>query len=209
MVSVKICGITRKEDALAAAGEGASAVGFIFVPSSPRRIEPPRAAEIIRTLPPFVTPVGVFVNASRELIMRTIDATGVRCLQLHGDESPSETEGYPLPVIKAFRVGERFDEKEMDAYTVTACLLDASVPGMYGGTGRTFDWAIARRASASRRIILSGGLTPANAARAAAESGAYGIDLSSGLESAPGVKDSRKIRALFENLRGEPAPRTS
>ena len=209
MVSVKICGITRKEDALAAAEEGASAVGFIFVPSSPRRIEPASAAEIIRALPPFVTPVGVFVNAGREVIMRTIGATGVRCLQLHGDEPPSETEGYPLPVIKAFRVGVDFDEKAMEAYTVPAYLLDASVPGRYGGTGRTFDWAIARRASMSRRIILSGGLTPANAAGAAAASGAYGIDLSSGLESVPGVKDSRKIRELFRNLRGEPAPRTS
>jgi len=206
VLSVKICGITRLEDALAAAEEGASAVGFIFVPSSPRRIDTGAAAAIIRALPPFVTPVGVFVNAPRETVVRTIDATGIRCLQLHGDEPPGDTAGYPLPVIKAFRVGEGFDPAVMDAYSVQACLLDASVPGMLGGTGRTFDWEIARRAARSRRIILSGGITPANAARAVAEVRPYAIDLSSGVESAPGIKERSKIRDLFESLRAAGTP---
>jgi len=209
MLSVKICGITRLEDALAAVEEGASAVGFIFVPSSPRRVAAAAAASIIRRLPPFVTPVGVFVNEAREAILRTIDETGIRCLQLHGDESPDETQGYPLPVIKSFRVGEGFDIARLRAYDAAAYLLDTAVPGVYGGTGKTFDWAIARRATAVGRIVLGGGITPGNVARAATESGAYAIDLSSGVESAPGIKDRKRMRELFENLRGAGAPRLS
>jgi len=157
-------------------------------------------------LPPFVTPVGVFVNAPRETIMRTIEATGIRCLQLHGDEPPEAVEGYPVPVIKSFRVGDRFATDILRTYDVAACLLDAAVPGLHGGTGRTFDWEIARRAAAAGRIILSGGITPANIARAVREVRPYAIDLSSGVESSPGIKERSKIRELFENLRGAVAP---
>ena len=208
-MSVKICGITRLQDALAAAEEGAAAVGFIFVPSSPRRIGIAAAREIIRGLPPFVTPVGVFVNAEREEILRTIGATGIRCLQLHGDEPPEAAAGYALPVIKSFRVGEVFDAGMLKTYAVAAYLLDTAVPGMYGGTGRTFDWAVARRVSAAGRIILSGGISPGNAARAAAEAAPYAIDVSSGVESAPGIKERSKIRELFDSLRGAKAPADS
>ncbi|HUI10968.1 MAG TPA: phosphoribosylanthranilate isomerase [Bacteroidota bacterium] len=209
MIRVKICGITRMEDAMAAAEEGASALGFIFFPPSPRYIDSRGAAAIIREIPPFVTPVGVFVNETREEILRTIDATGIRCLQLHGDELPEDTAGYDVPVIKSFRVGDGFDVAAMAPYRAAAYLLDASAPGMYGGTGKTFDWRVARRASETMRIILSGGISPENVARAAAEVMPYAVDLSSGVESAPGIKDRRKIRELFERLKGVPAPRPS
>lgn len=200
-MKVKICGITRIEDAVAAVEEGADAIGLIFASASPRYIEPDRAREIIRQLPPFVTPVGVFVNESRGGILRTIGVTGIRCLQLHGGESPSDTEGYPVPVIKSFRVAEDFDLQSLAAYTADAYLLDAYSPASPGGTGKTFDWRIAGEALTLGRIILSGGITPANVAEAVRSVRPYAIDLSSGVESSPGVKDRMKIRALFEQIR--------
>lgn len=198
---VKICGITRAEDAHAAADEGAAAVGFIFVRSSPRYIVPEAARDIIAELPPFVCPVGVFVNEPRPDVLGAIAVTGIRCLQFHGEETPAETAGYPVPVIKAFRVGDGFDPSVIGAYALPAYLLDASVDGLRGGTGRTFDWRRAKEASRFGRIILSGGITPDNIARAALAVVPYAIDVSSGVESSPGVKDRGKIRSLFENLR--------
>jgi phosphoribosylanthranilate isomerase len=200
-VIVKICGITREEDARAAADEGAAALGFIFARESPRAIGPDAAGRIIATLPPFVTPVGVFVNAPREEILAMIRRTGIRCLQLHGEESPSDTLGYPVPVIKAFRVGESFDPSILGAYALPAYLLDASVPGMRGGTGKTFDWSRAEGAFRYGRIMLGGGITPENVALASRTVHPYAFDVSSGVESSPGVKDRKKIRALFESLR--------
>jgi phosphoribosylanthranilate isomerase len=198
---VKICGITRLEDALAGAEEGASALGFIFVPSSPRYIPPAAAGEIIRMLPPFVTPVGVFVNETRETIASAIAASGVRCVQLHGDELAGETRGYPVPVIKAFRVGEDFDASVIATYELPAYVLDTRVEGLHGGTGTPFDWKRAAEASRYGRIIVGGGITPSNALAAWRTARPYGLDVSSGVESSPGVKDRGKIRALFEALR--------
>jgi phosphoribosylanthranilate isomerase len=198
---VKICGITRLEDALAAAGEGAAAVGFIFVRSSPRYIAPGAAAEIILKLPPFICPVGVFVNEPREDVLTTIGRTGIRCLQLHGEEPPGATAGYPVPVIKAFHVNDEFDPSVMALYPLPAYLLDTSVSGMYGGTGKTFDWGKARDASRFGRVILSGGITPENAAIARRTARPYAIDVNSGVEASPGIKDRHRIRKLFENLR--------
>jgi phosphoribosylanthranilate isomerase len=200
-MTVKICGITRLEDALLAAGEGAAAVGFIFAPSSPRYIDPESAGCIIRSLPPFVTPVGVFVNEPRESILRTIAVAGVRCLQLHGDETPADTEGYHLPVIKSFRVQQGFNPGVLAGYLTTAHLLDAYAPGAYGGTGQTFDWEIALHAGRYGSIILSGGITPENVVSAIRMARPYAIDVSSGVESSPGVKDPDKIRRLFQNIR--------
>lgn len=198
---VKICGITRLEDALAAAEEGAAAVGFIFVRSSPRYIAPADAAEIIRKLPPFITSVGVFVNEVRAEILRTIGQTKIRCLQLHGEEPPAETAGYPVPVIKSFHVSDEFDPSVMASYPLPAYLLDTSVAGMQGGTGKTFDWRKAQEASRFGRIILSGGITPENAAVASRTVRPYAIDVNSGVESSAGIKDRERIRNLFENLR--------
>jgi phosphoribosylanthranilate isomerase len=200
-MKVKICGITRPEDALFAAARGADALGFIFVKASPRFIDPDAAGLIIGQLPPFVTPVGVFVNEHRESILRTIARSGIRCLQMHGEESPGDTEGYAVPVIKSFRVGEAFDPELLAAYGTSACLLDTFVGGSHGGTGKTFDWRIALDAKRYARIILSGGLTPGNVTDAISTVQPYAIDLSSGVESAPGVKDHAKVRALFERIR--------
>ena len=199
---VKICGITRLEDALAAADEGAAAVGFIFVRESRRYVDPDEAGRIINKLPPFVSPVGVFADSARAEVLSTIGRTGIRCVQFHGEETPADTLGYPLPVIKAFRVGEGFDPAVIAAYPLPAFLLDASVPGMRGGTGKTFDWMKAQGASRYGRIILGGGITPGNAALAVQTVRPYAIDVSSGVESSPGVKDRKKISALFESLRG-------
>jgi phosphoribosylanthranilate isomerase len=198
---VKICGITRLEDALASAEEGAAAVGFIFVRSSPRYIAPAAAAEIIKKLPPFICPVGVFVNEARADLLTAIERTGIRCLQLHGEETPADTVGYPVPVIKAFRVGDEFDPSVIASYSLPAYLFDAAVPGMHGGTGKTFDWRKAGEASPYGRIILSGGITPENIALACRTVRPYAVDVSSGVESSPGIKDKKRIRSLFENMR--------
>ena len=198
---IKICGITRLEDALASADEGAGAVGFIFVRSSPRYIAPADAAEIIRKLPPFICPVGVFVNELRENILATIERTGIRCLQLHGEEPPADTVGYAVPVIKSFHVSDEFDPSVMASYPLPAHLLDTSVAGMHGGTGKTFDWRKAVEASRFGRIILSGGITPENVAAASRTVRPHAIDVSSGVESSAGIKDRVRIRNLFENLR--------
>ena len=206
---VKICGITRVEDAVVAADAGADAVGLIFVPSSPRYISPESAARIVRALPQTITPVGVFVNESREEIGRVVARSGVRALQLHGEESPEATIGFTIPVIKSFRVGEEFSVESVRGYPVSAILLDALVPGLYGGTGKTFDWNIAIAAKAYGRVILSGGIHAENVSDAIRSVRPYAIDVNSGVESSPGIKDPEKIAALFRAVRdaepgGEP-----
>jgi phosphoribosylanthranilate isomerase len=195
---IKICGITRKDDALMAADAGADAIGFIFFPSSPRYIEPGEAAEIIADLPPFVVPVGVFVNAMREDIDRAVAMSGVRCLQFHGNESPEEITGHHLPVIKAFRVGPSFSPSVLQRYRPSAYLLDTFVPGVYGGTGFSFDWENVHGAKRFGRVILSGGLRPENVREAVHRTAPYAIDVNSGVENAPGRKDREKIMALFK-----------
>jgi phosphoribosylanthranilate isomerase len=200
-MKVKICGITRVEDAMAAAEAGADAVGFVFVPSSPRYIDPEAAGCIVRNLPPFVTPVGVFVNESRAGIERAVGFSGVRVLQLHGEEPPAATEDFLLPVVKSFRVGEGFSAAVLAEYVVPAYLLDTYAPGIHGGTGKTFDWNIAVEAKRYGRIILSGGIHAGNVDEAVRRVGPYGIDVSSGVESVPGIKDPRKLTELLRAAR--------
>jgi phosphoribosylanthranilate isomerase len=200
MMKVKICGITRMEDALDAAEAGADALGFIFVRESPRYVNPETAGEIIRQLPPFIAPVGVFVNANREEILDTIHRSGIRCLQFHGEETPEEIEGFSLPVCKAFRVSRKFRIEELTPYRASAYLLDAFIDGIHGGTGKEFDWQIAVEAKKHGRIVLSGGLTPLNIERAVTMVAPYAIDVNSGVESAPGIKDKRKLLALFQHI---------
>jgi len=185
-VKVKICGITRLEDALFAAEQGADALGFIFVRTSPRYIDPDAAGCIVRSLPPFVTPVGVFVDEPREEILRAIAISGIRCLQLQGNEPPGETEGYP---------------ELLRSYLTPAFLLDANVAGMHGGTGTTFDWNVAVRAKEHGRIILSGGLKPENVGDAVRTVRPYAVDVSSGVESLPGAKDPDRVLRFFRALR--------
>jgi phosphoribosylanthranilate isomerase len=198
MTKVKICGITNRADALTAAELGADALGFVFYPKSPRYIEPERAREIISRLGPFVIPVGVFVNEERKKIKEIIAVSGIEAVQLHGEESPFYCASFRnVKVIKAFRVSDEFDPKRLSHYAVDACLLDAYSKAAYGGTGETFSWEMARRAKAYGRIILAGGLTPENVARAIREVGPYAVDVSSGVECSPGVKDREKMRAFL------------
>lgn len=200
---VKICGITRLEDALAAVRLGADALGFNFWPGSRRYLAPAAARAIIRALPPLVTTVGVFVDPGRDEAMAAAAISGVQVLQLHGDESPEACARLPLPVLKGIRVRGEASLALLDRYegAVAGFLLDADTAG-YGGSGQVFDWALAARAAAQRPIVLAGGLTPANVAEAVRAVRPFGVDVASGVEAAPGVKDpdlvSRFIRAAKE-----------
>jgi phosphoribosylanthranilate isomerase len=198
---IKICGITRREDALWACEAGADALGFVFVEASPRYVRPDHAADLIAELPPFVTPVGVFVNETRERIRDIVRTTGIRALQLHGEESPEETLGYSVPVIKGFRVRTGFDAALLDRYPAAAHLLDAFSEKAHGGTGLTFDWAVAAGAARSRNIVLSGGLRPENVAAAVLQVRPYAVDTSSGVESSPGIKDKQRVKEFVANAR--------
>jgi phosphoribosylanthranilate isomerase len=200
-MKIKICGITTHEDARAAVDAGADALGFIFVAASKRFLSRDAAASIIAGLPPFVVPVGVFVNEGRKLILETIRRTGIRCLQLHGDETPDDTAGFPIPVIKGFRVGPEFAPTALLSYRTSAYLLDTYAEGKYGGTGKRFDWNLAVAAKEHGRIILSGGLTPDNVGEAVRFVQPYAVDVSSGVEAAPGVKDHRHIEAFVRAAR--------
>ena len=192
-MKVKICGITREEDAVHAIEAGADALGFIFVRESPRFITSSFVASIVRSLPPFVVPTGVFVNATRDEVLRTIDASGIRCAQLHGDEKPEDMDGIPVPVIKGFRIGEGFDVRTIQEFPASAYILDTFAGNSYGGTGRCFDWDIAVRAKQFGRIILSGGLTEHNVIDAVQQVRPYAVDVSSGIEQRPGIKDRDRM----------------
>jgi len=203
VVRVKICGITRPEDAVAAADAGADAIGLLFYAKSRRCVSPEQAAAILAELPPFVTPVALFVNEAVETIKSICDELGVRTVQLHGDEPPAVArELAPLTVIKAFRVGSPADLEAMAGYPASAYLLDTRVEGSYGGTGESFDWALAARARRYGRIIVAGGLTPENVVEAVRVARPFGVDASSGVESAPGVKDKAKVAAFVAAARG-------
>jgi len=188
-VRIKICGLTRLEDALAAVRLGADALGFNFWPGSKRYIPPGKAREIIRALPPLVTTVGVFVDPSHEEASAAAALSGVQVLQLHGDEPPALCRSFQLPVVKGLRVAGPESLAALDAYPgVAGFLLDAASAG-YGGSGLTFDWSLARAAAARATVLLAGGLTPANVAEAVRTVRPYAVDVASGVESSPGVKD--------------------
>jgi indole-3-glycerol phosphate synthase / phosphoribosylanthranilate isomerase len=192
---VKICGITNREDALAAIDGGAVALGFNFYPASPRYLDPERAAGIIAGLPGSAWKVGVFVNETPERIAAIASRVGLDVAQLHGDESEA---GYPrgLRVWKAARVDENFRLADVDGCSAEAVLLDASAGAAYGGTGRTFDWS--RAAGSSRRIILAGGLDASNVRQAIATARPWGVDICSRIESAPGRKDHAKMAQFLK-----------
>lgn len=199
---VKICGITRLSDAQVAVTCGASAIGFIFWPKSKRWVEPEQARAIVRELPPFVTPVGVFVDETVERINAVADLVGLGAVQLHGDEAPEVVERLARPVVKAIgRIDEGVAARWPDRVTM---LVDADDRVNYGGTGARADWTGAARLAAARRTILAGGVNPENVVEAVATVRPFGIDVSSGVEDAPGIKNPERIRALFEALRGIP-----
>jgi len=201
-VFVKICGITRLEDAEAAVAAGANALGFIFWPGSPRRIDPYRAKAIVRQLPPYVAAVGVFVNQPSDYVASVASLAHLTAVQLHGDETVAAARAVGRPVMKALPLALAADAGQLEAWPSNMLiLLDTHDPVRRGGTGQTIDWESAAAVAARRRVVLAGGLTPDNVAGAIARVRPYGIDISSGVESAPGVKDHRKLSALFASFK--------
>ncbi len=200
---VKICGITRREDAQRAVELGASALGFNFYPPSPRYIAPAAAREIIRKLPPFVATVGVFADeVDCEHVVRVAHQSGVAVVQLHGPKSPARINVLgDLLLIRALSVGEKFDPASLRVLKAAAFLLDTHDSALRGGTGKTFDWSLARAAKRFGSVILAGGLTPENVAQAVREVRPYAVDVASGVESAPGIKDATKLRAFLAEVR--------
>jgi phosphoribosylanthranilate isomerase len=198
MVQVKICGITSLEDAHAAIDCGADALGFVFYPPSPRYVTPEQAAQMIRALPPFVTTVGLFVDVTCDVVNATVVRCGLDRVQLHGRETPEFCRRISRPVIKAIRIKNAESLTPVPDYIVSAYLLDAYVEGaLPGGTGASFAWELAARAKPYGPVILAGGLTPDNIETAIAQVRPYGVDVSSGVERLPGVKDHQKIRQFI------------
>ena len=206
---VKICGITSLQDAEAAVDAGADSLGLVFWRKSPRFIDPHRARAIVSTLPPFVVTVGVFVNQPAAHVRGIASLVRLGAVQLHGDEDVLYAAGMDCPVIKAVSLERADDGDRIDIWPLrTTLLLDVHDPVSRGGTGRTIDWSAAAPVAARRRALLAGGLTPENVVEAVARVQPFGIDVSSGVERSPGVKDHARIRALFEALNGHhPSPR--
>ena len=201
MVRVKICGNITLKDTMAAVEAGADAVGFVFYAKSPRAVSPKSVAAIVSHLPPFVTPVGVFVNEKPDVVRQVMSDCGIHLAQLHGDESPQYCAELKQPAIKAIRVRNHEDLSILPSYRVEAILLDTYVEDAIGGTGTTFEWNLAIEAKAWGSIILAGGLTPDNVVEAISRVRPYGVDVSSGVESSPGVKDPAKVRALIQSVK--------
>jgi len=197
VVRVKVCGITNLDDALAAVEAGAHALGFVFAPSSARRVDEETAARIISRLPPLVTRVGVFVDAPVARVKEVIALCNLDLVQLHGEESPDYCQELAGRAVKVFRVRDEGVLSQLWLYRVPAYLLDAYVPGVPGGTGHTFDWEIAVKAKEFGPVILSGGLNPDNVRQAIEKVRPYGVDVSSGVESAPRKKDPAKLKAFI------------
>ena len=197
---VKICGITRSQDAERAVALGATAIGFIFWPSSPRRVGLDAARSIGRLVPASVLKVGVFVDAPAAELARTVGEAGLDAVQLHGSESPDLVRGLEARVIKAVALGSPDAESQIAQWTGTTLLLDAHDPVRHGGTGRVVDWGRAERLARLHEVILAGGLNPENVAEAVRRVRPAGIDVSSGVEQTPGVKDLVKLAALFDAL---------
>lgn len=205
MTRVKVCGITTEEDAKLAADLGADAVGFVFCPPSPRYIPPPKAAEIIRGLPPFVATVGVFVDSPSLEIDAVLSECGLTAIQLHGREAPDFCSRFPVKVIKAFRVRNGELPPEISRYRVDAILLDAYREGMPGGTGMTFAWEVALDAKRYGRVVLAGGLNCGNVRQAIETARPYAVDVSSGVEAEPGKKDPIKLAEFIRQVKSPPS----
>ena len=199
---VKICGITNQADAQAAVEAGADALGFVFYENSPRRMSLSAVASISKQMPPFVLRVGVFVNATEELVSRAIRECGLGLLQFHGDETPEFCLRFGLMSMKAFRIRDADSLKELPKYPTEAWLLDACSAESLGGTGEKFNWDLAVEAQKfGKPVFLAGGLTPENVAAAVRKVQPFGVDVSSGVESSPGKKDHAKVRAFIASVR--------
>jgi phosphoribosylanthranilate isomerase len=199
-VFLKICGITRLTDARHAVDEGATALGFVFWPRSPRYVTPDRAAEIVAELPSEVLAVGVFVNEPVEGIRRIAAEAHLSAVQLHGDEPPAYADALAWPVLRAVTLETA--PEACDAWaSETTLLLDAADPERRGGTGITVDWPRAASVARQRRVVLAGGLTPGTVSEAIATVRPYGVDVSSGVEESPGVKDFAKVAEFLASAR--------
>ena len=200
---VKICGLTSVADALAAAEAGADMIGLMFYEASPRQVTLAQAAEISRALPPFVLRVGVFVNPEAALVTRAMAECNLNLLQFHGDESSDFCTQFGLMNMKAFRIRDEASLTPLAEYQTDAFLLDAYSKAGLGGTGEKFNWDLAVAAQKfGKPIFLAGGLTPENVAAAVTQVRPFAVDVSSGVESAPGKKDAAKVRAFIEAVRG-------
>jgi phosphoribosylanthranilate isomerase len=202
---VKICGITRLEDAQTAARAGADAIGLVFEPASPRYVALDRAQAIAASLPPFVSVVALFVNAAPDRIREVLSRVRIDLIQFHGAETPAQCRLHPRPYIKAVSMREVVDLHSVQAAYDDAAglLLDAFSPAVAGGSGTTFDWTRVPR-DLAKPVILAGGLSPANVAEAVRTARPYAVDVSSGVESAKGIKDAGKITAFIEAVRNVP-----
>jgi phosphoribosylanthranilate isomerase len=207
-MKVKVCGITNYEDAAMIVDQGADALGFNFFPQSPRYVDPADARSIIRRIPPFVVSVGLFVNVAEPSRVSAIaHAAGVQVLQLHGDETPEycrDLEDWPL--IKALRIGESGILEDLEEYPVQAFLLDVRDDTLFGGTGKSFDWELARNIKHIRPIILAGGLTVDNVQKAIQTVDPYAVDVCSGVESAPRKKSAQKVIEFMNEVRNVNRP---
>lgn len=204
-MKIKICGITNGEDANVAVRAGADALGFVMYRKSPRWIAPAVARSIIAGLPPFVLPVGVFVNEEAERVRSLMDECGFVLAQLHGDESAQYCQSLGRPALKAIRLRNRSALLALAEFrgraNVRGMLIDAFSDKTYGGTGQKVDWTLAEEAARSTPVILAGGLNPANVAGAIRMVRPYGVDVSSGVEQSPGKKDHHKLKAFIEAVR--------
>jgi len=202
MTRIKICGITRSEDAKICARAGADAIGLVFYPPSPRYVAAAQAAVIARALPPFVTTVGLFVNPTAEQVEAVLHEVHLDVLQFHGDEPPDFCAGFGVPYLKAIRVKAGVDlvQCAIRYQEAQGLLLDAYVEGTPGGTGRSFDWELIP-ADLPLPVILSGGLSPANIVDAICRVRPWAVDVSSGVEASKGIKDAAKIAAFVEGVR--------
>lgn len=202
MIRVKVCGITNEPDAFKAVKYGAAALGFIFYKKSPRYVSPYKARKIIESLPPLVTPVGVFVDAKEGAVKEILRFTGIRTVQFHGDETPLYCRRFSsFSVIKAFRVQAGFKAETLKDYSVQAFLFDSFQKDAHGGTGQTFDWDLIRTAkNLNHPIILSGGLNADNIQAAIDAVRPYAVDVSSGVEEAPGKKSERLLADFFAKV---------
>ena len=204
-VKVKVCGITNAEDAWTAVEAGADALGFIFYKQSPRYVVPAVASRIIAELPPLIVTVGVFVNEGMATVRSIMDTCGLAMAQLHGDENASYCHELSRPSMKALRLKDRGSLLALAEYQgrggVRGFVLDTFSELAYGGTGQVTDWALAADVAKSARVLLAGGLTADNVTEAIRTVHPYGVDVSSGVESAPGKKDPAKVRAFLETVR--------
>lgn len=199
---VKICGITRREDALAAVAAGADALGLVFYASSPRAVDVAQARALVAVLPPFVSTVGLFVNATVEDVQQVLQAVPLDLLQFHGDETPGYCAAFGRPWLKALRMEPALDlDGEMARFAgAQGILFDAWHDGLYGGTGESFDWQRLQNLTGDRRLILAGGLTPDNVATAIRQVRPWAVDVSSGVETAPGLKSGELLQRFINEV---------